>query len=108
MSLADEMMVQIHTLAAGSQHGLRSALLRLEDGALEVTGLGDGEHLGMILRLTQHSAQAYAAATVAGGLGQHVQKFGQVDVKGAARGQENAPGRQAAHRAEIDLAVPAE
>ena len=54
-------MVQIRTLVAECQHAVGARLFGLEDRPLEIAGLGDGEHLGMVLALAQNPSQADAA-----------------------------------------------
>ena len=101
-------MVQIHTLPAECQQIARGWLLRFEHGALEIAGLRDGEHLGMVFALAEDAPQPDSPAAIPGRLGQHGEELGQTDVKGAARGDQDPSGGEAAHGAEVDLAVPAE
>src|SRR5919106_3579032 len=56
-------------------------LLGLEQGALQVAGLGDREHLRMILPRAQEAADADPSAAVAGRLRQHREEVGQPHVE---------------------------
>ena len=62
--------MQIHTPARRCQREERwRPSLGLEHRALQVAGLGDREHLGVVLALAQDAAQVDPPAAVAGGLG---------------------------------------
>ena len=58
-----------------------------EHRALQVSGLGDREDLGMVLALAQDPAEMHPAAAVRRGLGEHGEELGQAHVEGAAGGQ---------------------
>src|SRR2546428_6168350 len=78
---------------------------RFQQCALDVPGLGNGEDLGMVERLSTKLAQRDAASGIGGGRFQHREKQRLRKMKAAAGGEEQSLRREQSHSAQIDLLV---
>src|SRR5690348_9385714 len=79
-----------------------------EKRALDVAGLGDGQHFRMIHRLSAQLAQDHSPSAVCSGRFEHLEEERLAEVVRAACGEEEATGSEQAHRAKIDLLVSAQ
>src|ERR1700736_6680905 len=79
----------------------------LEQRALDVSGLGDREHLGMVERLARERADRDPPAAVRGRILQHLLKKRPGQMKAAARGVEQSTRSQQTNRPKVDVLVSA-